>query len=277
MTLWTNNTQVIAREGMVAEEPNPSDVHSFYSQGQIRVGLLVELGSDEDEDETVRAVQALPVADPNGIVATALASAATATLYDESNFDGVNTTERIHPPQRLSITLNASADWPDAAMSVRYENPAGYELVEDLLIPAGGNVVLYTHGICSVPKSVWFPICGGVGGEALVGWEPTVYGVDRRGFPGIAIYDRMREPSATTTVTVDDEETISVLKRGKIWVTVEADVKRGFPVYVRMVEVATDLRGQFRGSPATNFCRLPNAYFITGADADGLAIVELGG
>jgi len=272
---WTDNTLNVSREGALAVAPYPAEIVSRKAEGAIRAGLLVERGTAYDQ---VKPIAALPAADPNAINATAMLSAVAAAHHGPATFDGVVGASRIHPPQRLSLTLNAHADWPDGMISVQGEGPGGEMLVEDVLIPAGGNIVLYTHGIFSLASDIWLPACGGVNGELLVGTEPTYYGVDPRGYPGIALYDRDGEPSATTTVTIDDEGDVSLLRKGWVWVIVEAAVVHGAPAYVRMVLAGSNVRGQWRGSPATGFCRVPGAQFITSqASVGGLATLEIGG
>lgn len=274
MPLWTDQTQFEAREGMLAERTNPMTIISKVAEGAIRAGLLIQRGT---AGQQVSAVPILPAADPVSIALTPLASAAAPVEYGQAAFDGVAHGPRlIGLAQRLRFTFNASADWLASVAQVRGEGPGGAEFVEDILIPAGGNAVVDTQGVFSLPLGISFPAQGGVAGTVTVGTAPTAYIPDPRHYLGIAVYDRMAYPSTVATVTVDDDQPVSVLTKGRIWVRTEDTVVAGAPAYVRFVVAGLNVRGQFRGSPAANFARYPGATFVT-PTTNGLAILDLGG
>jgi len=277
MTLFANAQMRQAREGMIAYSPERSVIRSFDAEDAIRVGLLVERGTLERQ---VRAVQALPGVVANSITATPLASNVAAQDLGPAALDGVlyGNGQLIGLAQRIRLTFNASGDWLASAISLRLEGPGGHEVTEDVFVPAGGDVVLDTHGAYSMLKGVAIPPQGGAGGTLTIGTAPTVYVPDPRHFIGVPVYNRTMYPSATATVSHDANQPVSVMVKGAVWVAVEAAVAAGDPAYVRFVTVGGNVRGQFRGTPAANFARLPGATFLSDqGTAGGLAIVEIGG
>lgn len=273
MPLWTDQTMTVAREGMIAEQTNPQVILSKIAEGDIRVGLLLETGTNANQ---ISPLAVLPAADAVSVVLTPIASAAAAQEVGPAAFDGVAYGDGlIGLAQRLRFTFNASADWVASVMQVRGEGAGGAEYVEDILIPAGGGAVVDTQGVFSLVQTIAIPAQGGVAGTLTVGTAPTAYVPDPRAYIGVGVYDRMAYPSATATVTVDDEQPVAVMTKGRIWVRTEDTVVAGAPAYVRMVTAGAAVRGQWRGSPAANFARYPGAHFVT-ATSGGLAVLELG-
>lgn len=281
MTLWTDNTFNAAYEGQIVDAESAKNCLSKVAEGDIRVGLLLEQGTSHNQ---VAPLSALPVLDDDSITATPLASSAAAdgVEYGFASFDGAVGSNPMGVCQRYTIELNAHADWVDSVGSCVFEDPMGAEVVEDFLIPAGGDVILTTQGIGRRFKLIHIPQQGGANGTVTVGTTPTEYGLNPDFFRGVGVYDRMARPSDTTTVTIDDESMLSVLPRGRVWIISETAVTAaqvalgGADAYVRVVLDGADVRGQFRSSPATNFAKLPNAKLLTVCDADGLTVLELG-
>lgn len=278
MTLWTDNTFGVAFEGQLVDT-TPRTILSRISEGQIRVGLLLEQGTSHNQ---IKPVSALPAADTDSITLTPISCAAGQTTYGFGSFDGVVGSNPMGVCQQYTIALNNHADWLDSIGQVVYEEPSGAEVPEDILIPALGNVVLTTDGLGRRFKSITIPAGGGANRTVTIGTTPVnAYGLNRDFFLGVGVYDRMALPSATATVTIDDERPCSVLTKGRAWVISETAVTAaqialgGAPAYVRMVTAGADVRGQFRSSPAANFCRLPGARLITVCGADGLTVLDL--
>lgn len=266
----------IARRGQLAQG-GARDIVSARASAALTYGNLVMRGTG---DRVVDPMSAIPVADVDAFIATPVATAATAQVFSGADFDGV-VGAGIVPgySQRASFTLNNHADWDDSIMKVVYENAHGVEVVEDVVIPNGGNTTVYTTGSVSVLKYIELPAQTGTNGTMTAGQEPTqpYLGLDPRVFVGVAVYDPAKESYAGATEVAANGE-VSVMRRGRIYVQVEAAVTDGMPAYVRVVESGADLRGQFRGTPATNFVRLPGAHFVTTQSAaDGMAVLQLGG
>lgn len=279
MTLWTDNTFNAAFEGQVYDAESAKNCISKIAEGAIRVGLLLEQGTLENQ---IKPLAALPVADDDSITATPLASAAVATEYTFASFDGVIGANPMGVCQRYTIELNAHANWIDSVGQAMFEEPSGAEVTEDFLIPAGGNIIITTQQVGRKFLGVAFPAQGGAAGTMTIGTTPTAYGLNPDFFRGVGVYDRMATPSDTVTVTVDDESLVSVLPKGRVWVISETAVTAaqvalgGADAYVRMVAAGGDVRGQFRSTPAANFAKLPGAKLLTACDADGVTVLELG-
>ena len=202
---------------------------------------------------------------------------AAAHTWELTDLDGVIGDGVITPCQRLAFVWNNHADWIAGFLRIVGEGPGGYQQQEDIPIPVGGNVTTYSRSTFRRVDKAHCDPAAGVNGLLDIGTDPTLVMLDSIGFPGFVCYDPAREQFAAATQVAANTQ-VSVLHRGRIWVTVEAAVTDGDPVFVRMVAAGADLRGQVRGTPAANFFPLANAHFATTqAVADGLAIVELGG
>ena len=210
MTLWTDNTFNTAYEGQVADAPSALNALSKVAEGDIRVGLLLEQGASQNQ---VKPLSALPALDADSITFTPLALTAAAQEFGFASFDGATGPNPMGVCQRYTLAINAHADWTDGLVQACYEEPSGAEVVEDLLVPAGGNIILATQGIGRRFKSIQTPVGAGTNRTITIGTTPTAYGLNPDFFRAIGIYDRMATPSDTTTVTVDDESPVAVLPR----------------------------------------------------------------
>ena len=261
----------VARKGQKADS-GFSDVLGYVAEGVMTFGLLCVRGTTEHQ---VAAMAALPSADTDSI-ATALASAATAQVFSLTDLDGVSGDDVIVPAQRLSFTLNSHADWLATTMLVVGRDAAGQQLVEGVSIPAGGNTTLYTTSPFAQVERIHLPVQGGTNGTMDVGTDPTYCAFGPLTHPGVVLFDPMKEAYAEATEVADASQ-VSVIRQGRVDVEVEAAVTPGMLAYVRAVLSGTDLRGQFRGTPAANFFPLLGAQFVTAADTDGVATLQLGG
>jgi len=282
MVLWTTtpNTPAIGIEGALASEPRW--VLSRLAEGAVRAGLAVEQGTAEDQ---FQALAALPAADVDAIILGPVNSAVAVQELAGATLDGAIGAGRIAPARSVTFVANAHANWGLAALGGTWITIVGLDanngmLSEQMFLPSGGGVTLETEHAFSMVLRVLVGANDGVGGTATVGLSnhQVALGVVSN---GIAVYDRAREPSDTVTVTYDDEDSFPVLKEGEAWVIVEAAVVPGDAVGVRTVLNGADVRGQFSKMPSeatatAEFAPLLGARFITAADADELAIVQIG-
>lgn len=277
---WTDTSAApdARKEGMLVTDPVL--IRSKIAEGAIRAGLLVSRGTSDNQ---VIPLAALPAADTDAI-ATALASAASAVIYSDTDLDGVLGTGPIFPARGLTMTLNSHADWDATTAYIRGLDADGNRVTEEYSIPDGGNATIDGNwGIAfSRALSVHIPAQSGTNGTADIGVVSDQSIELSAQDCGVAVYDRVREPSATTTVTFDDEETLSVLYHGDIAVITETAVVPGDKVGIRVVLDGTDVRGQFAKMPAEDpaalvFAPLLGATFESTTAADGVAIVRLRG
>lgn len=266
----------IAYEGM----PGTTREHvirGYKASGAMKAGTLCQLAS-EDQVKYPAAV----ADDPDSIVETEGASAATEQNLVAADFDGTIGSGRIVPAQRISITCNSHADWDATVNPVRGEDDQGRQIDDALEIADGGNGTFLTKKAFSRAEEIDILAQSGTNGTFTIGTvndDQMICG--RFDFPGIPVKDVAKQPTTETVitgVTADwpDKSMVPVMTKGDIWVKVEAAVAAGDPVYARMTESGTDIRGQFRGSPATGFAKVPGAKFLTTqSSADGLALLEL--
>lgn len=271
-TAYTTN-MAIARSGLLADSAG-AVILSRKAEAAMTFGLLAQQGT---ADTQVKPVAALIAADPDSITATPLASAATDQTITGASFDGLYGDDNIPVAQRLSFVLNNHGDWDLTTMMVAGWGPSDEEIFESIVIPNGGNTTLYSRQAFKRVREIFIPAQTGTNGTMYVGTDPTLVKLDNVTFPGIVLYDTISESYAATTEVAPYQQ-VSILHKGRVWVIVEAAVTDGMPCYVRMVEAGTDLRGQFRGTPAANFFPLPGAHFVTTqATVDGFAVLEIGG
>lgn len=250
---------------------------SKIAEGAVRAGLLVERGTSWNQ---VAPMSALPAADADAI-AVDVASSTSAQVISGSDLDGVIGAGVILPARDITFTFNSHSDWDATTMPVHFLDPEGKRKKEDVAIPDGGNATVYLGHACSQFLYAEMPAQTADNGVLDIGVASDgALSLSLKDY-GVAIYDRVREPSDTTTVTFDDEETLSVLKSGEIAVIVEAAVVAGDRVGVRVVESGADVRGQFSKMPSEDpasleFAPLEGAIYKTAASADGVAIVQLG-
>jgi hypothetical protein len=255
-------------------------IRSKIAEGTVRAGLLVSRGTSDNQ---VIPLAAIPAADDDAI-ATLLASAAAAVVYSDTDLDGATGTGPIFPARGVTLKLNSHADWDATVAYVRGLDANGNRVTEEFSIPDAGNATVDGNfGIAfSRVLSVHLPAQSGTNGTCDVGLVSDQSMELSAHDCGVAVYDRMREPSATATVTFDDEETLSVLYSGEIAVITETAVVPGDAVGIRMVESGTDVRGQFAKFPAEDpaslvFAPLLGATFESTTAIDGVAIVRLRG
>lgn len=94
---------------------------------------------------------------------------------------------------------------------------------------------------------------------------------------GVAIQDWLSESTPTGELPqYPVKSAVSVMRQGRVWVTVEEAVNADDDVYVRYATGTGTQKGAFRKSADTTTAAvLPGARYITSALANGLAQIEL--
>lgn len=227
------------------------------------------------------ATQAKPIAalaaDPDAIVASGLASAATPQTVDGAALNGVIGAGRAVPAQQVTATFSSHVDWDATTAVVTGEDADGNPQTDTIAIPNGGAATASTVKAFSRVTSILIPAQSGTGGTATIGYAPTAPELSRRDFPGIALYDVSREPYDSTTGTYASGDPCPVIEEGDVFVRSESAAAAGDPVYVRVVESGSDLRGQFSAVPGANFARLRGAQYVSNASALGIVVARIGG
>jgi len=99
-----------------------------------------------------------------------------------------------------------------------------------------------------------------------------------RNVAGVTVREEVLESSAAGVANTGYPQAspMSVLRQGRIWVTVEDAVVQGGQVFVRYLAASTFTVGSFRSDdPGSEAAALPSAVYDTAAAAGGLAIVAL--
>lgn len=96
-------------------------------------------------------------------------------------------------------------------------------------------------------------------------------------FLGIALRTQAMIPNADGSSSYKAKDAVSVLSQGRVYVKVEEAVAAGDSVFVRYASgVGGSVPGLFRNDADTSTAfELTRARFIAGADAGGLAVIEI--
>lgn len=272
------------RKGQIMRGPWPQEVISRLCEGDLAAGNLVKWGTDRERQALE--IPTLPVADVDAIATAAvIASAATVQSIGAATFDGVIGRDRITPCRTLTITFDASADWNTPSGECRVDfygvDALGAAVKDTISKPNGSGATAYNTEVAfSGCVQVDIEACNGAGGTATIGVGLDRVELSPADYPGIAIYEPIKEPN-TTAREYDDEEEVAILTRGRICSVPEHAVSVGDQVYVRVLAAGADLCGQLTGqdgadTPGT-YARLVGARWISVAAADGVAVVELAG
>jgi hypothetical protein len=91
------------------------------------------------------------------------------------------------------------------------------------------------------------------------------------------MYDAAREGflNANDDLAFRANTMIPVLHEGRIWVQVEQAVVKGEPVYVRYAAGGNGPGSYGNAAGSSERAALPNAKYLSSADADGLAIMSV--
>jgi hypothetical protein len=240
----------------------PYKERSYSAEGALKNGCLLVRGTNEDQ---ARHPPALPADDPDGIMET-VASAATDQTFAGSDFDGDIGEGRITPPRAVTLTFGGTvAHFGVIDVLVKGENANGDPLTAVVHFDGATGGTYATQAAFSRVESVFVPAGTDVSGTLTVGVSDDIVEYGVLDVVGICRYIPTKEPAETSGYDHDDEDRITSVHDGRICCNVEltADVNvvAGDPVYVRVVEVGSDIRGQLTGKQLTggNFARLLNA------------------
>ena len=274
----------VLREGQIVRGPWSNEIISRVAEGALAAGHLVKYGTDRETQ--CLELPTLPVADPNAIITSAvLGSDVAAQNIAAATFDGVINRDRIIPCRSVTFTFDASADWNTATGGCRL-TVYGYDStgsdVRDVLYKANGTgAVTITSDIAfATVTRVDVEACLGAAGTADMGVSNTVVSLSPKDYPGIALYESIKEPNTAAREFAQYDD-VAILEAGVVAVVVEHAVSVGDDVWVRVVAAGADITGQFTGQDGaddpTVYAHLPNAHYVTAALADAIAAVRLGG
>lgn len=226
-------------------------------------------------DMTARAIPAV-AADADAIM-PALATAAAPQVLD-TELNGVIGTGLISPARRIVIVRSAHADQDAVTATLVGYDENGALVSESIAFANGGGDTLTSVRYFSRVVSLTIPAQAGVGGTTEIGigvdfviGDSDVQGVSLRSQKALAT------PGQADNEVYEDEDTIPVLRRGRVWVSCETACTAGNRPFIRGIAAGAEVLGAFRGTNTdSGDCAVwESARFLTSLTAAGLALVEV--
>lgn len=242
-TTYTSEPAV-AFPGMPADSGFKDDISTIVEEtGGIEPGLVVVRGTGGDNTARLPPATA---ADLDSIK-TNIASTAGVQNFTVADFNGAIGDDRIYPPAKISLVLSSHADWNATNATIVYEDQDGVRQTETLAIPDNGNATVTTTGYASRVISLSIPAQAGAGGTATLGTSAsvTIGGADVLGV-SIRTHHARRDSGVADTEVYEDETTMPVRRKGRVWVTVENAFEAGDRVFVRTVAGVGEQLGALR-------------------------------
>lgn len=257
--------------GQIALPAEGFRVLSCLALGAMIAGAPVMRDLDNLSGSGVGAFDAPDAADADGIV-TSIATAASAVSHTTTALNGAVGQGEMYPPRNITITATSNADFDLTTWIVRGLDEEGRPQEEHFVMPNGGNTTLTGAKFFSFVTEVYVPAQSGTGGAYTVGTGSKLGPLDKH-LAGIALYDATKPPGAYA-----EDDTVSVLEEGAIYVQSETAVDPTKPVYVRLVISGDEVRGYFRATTdANDLAQIVRARWIektTGAGVAGLRLLS---
>lgn len=266
-----NQAPAVGYAGQIALPAEGFRVVSRLALGAIIAGAPVLRDVENLSEAGVQSWPEVDAADVDGIV-TSIATAATASSITSTGLNGAVGQDEMVPPRNITFTLTSHADFNLTTAYVRGLDEEGRPQEEAFVIPDAGNATLTGAKFFSKVTEVYVPAQGGTGGAYTVGFGSKLGPLDKH-LGGVALYDATKPPGAYAE---DDE--VSVLEEGAIYVQSETAVDPTKPVYVRLVISGDEVRGHFRATvDANDLAQIVRARWIektTGAGVAGLRLLS---
>jgi hypothetical protein len=257
--------------GQIALPAEGFRVVSRLALGAIIAGAPLLRDVDNGSESGVQSLLEVAAADADGIV-TSIATAATATSITTTGLNGAVGQGELVPARNITITATSNANFDLTTWFVRGLDENGLPQEEAFVMPDAGNVTLTGKKFFSKVTEVYVPAQSGTGGAYTVGFGSAVGPIDKH-FAGIALYDATKPPGAYA-----EDDSVSVLEEGAIYVQSETAVDPTKPVYVRLVISGNEVRGHFRATvDANDLAQIVRARWIektTGAGVAGLRLLS---
>lgn len=266
-----NQAPAVGLAGQIALPAEGFRVVSRLALGAIIAGAPVLRDVENLSEAGVQSWPEVDAADVDGIV-TSIATAATATSITSTGLNGVVGQDEMVPPRNITITATNNADFDLTTWYVRGRDENGLPQEEAFVMPNGGNTTLTGNKFFSKVTEVYVPAQSGTGGSYTVGFGSKLGPLDLH-LAGIALYDATKPPGAYA-----EDDSVSVLEEGAIYVQSETAVDPTKPVYVRLVISGDEVRGHFRATVDANdlaqIVRARWAEKTTGAGVAGLRLLS---
>jgi hypothetical protein len=288
MQTSVSTSKPYGRAGMKYDNSSFEKIISKICEGSVKAGLGVfrvpgygQVGTTMvDPGSVYQGPSPVAAADVDAIIASG-ASAATEQTISGTGLTGVVGDDVMYPARTLTLVLSNHTDWDATTAVWTGKNEYGQSVTENVAIPNGGNGTVTTTGRFSQVTSLYIPAQTGAGGTFTAGVSILDGTVNLADFVGVALLDLSMVPnvvpSQDQTAEYHDADTVSVMRKGAIWVETEDACSEGGDVYVRVGTGAGGSQlGAFRSDADT-----ASAVQITGArwgkdsSASGLNVLEL--
>lgn len=264
---------VTGRAGQLADNAEDKLIEAAHASGTPRVGNAVLLTGPKagDLDKAQAAVLSALTVSATAILAST-AAAVTAETINGASTPALNTA-RLSPARRITAVLNSHANWDATRMRVYGEDWQGNPIREELLIPDAGAATLTTQQFFSRVTSVEVDAQSGAAATFTMGYtaDEGIYHPDAI---GVLVRNTVSEPLDANDA-VADKDRVDVLRRGHIFVTVEAAVTaRGTPAYLRTATSGGNVIGQWSSTGGAGFTPQPWASFDKTSDSSLMAVLN---
>lgn len=264
----------VARAGMPADGITP-DVITRIAEVALRPGTLGLIGSVAAKaGQGVKAPVAAAAAAVSAFK-TNIGSTAGIQTFTGTDFQGAIGTSRLVPARNVVLVLSNHADWDATTAVLTAEDEYGREITENFVIPNGGNVTLTGTKVISKIISFVIPAQTSTGGTATLGTGTLLGPLTSRDVLGILRYLAARMPTDTATEYAAND-TLAVIKDGRVWVDVEEAVLDGEQVYTRFVISGDEVVGGFRND-RDGTAAAPDAVPVIGMRFFGNSITDADG
>lgn len=201
-------------------------------------------------------------------IITSITSSASVQNFSGAALNGAVGGAEMQPARKVTLILSSSTDWDATNATLVGVNHLGQTVTETLAIPNNGNATVTSTNFYRSVTSLSIPAQTAGGGTATVGVS-AITALTAADFLGVAMRQPIKSSIATgsiygglpgitsTTVTADyvDGESVSVLRRGDLWVYTEEALSEGDDVYVRIASGAGgSVLGAFRNDADSASC-----------------------
>lgn len=278
----------IGREGQLADSRDFAMNISKLAVGAIKAGkgVFKALGfgsagpANRDPGSVIQNPSPPLAVNTTALLATGGVSSASIQVYSGAAFNGAFGQQDLQPARQATVIFSNNANWSATNASLVYVNERGLTVTEVIAIPASGNVTRTTTGLVKRLVSLTIPVQGGAAGTFTIG---TVVVTDPvlADFEGLAIYDAACAtvifPNQNGVAEYRDQDTVSVMRKGAMYVISEELVVAGDPVFVRVVAGAggTQVGALRKSADTASAVQIVGARFARDAAAGAITIVEL--
>lgn len=242
----TEVTQTAARAtpGKLATSAPHSIISTIVEEtGEIEPGMPVVRGVGGDR--TARRPPAM-VADVDAFK-TNIASTAGIQTFTAVDLDGVIGAAALPLAAKVVLVLNANAAWNATTAVLSGLDKDGIPISENLSIPADTGGTLTSVNYYSKVTGLVIPAQTGAGGTATLGYAAD-FTFDGGAFLGLALHQHKTrfDGAYTNCENYTDEEQMSVLESGPIFVRVENAGTAGDILHVRLIAAGAEKIGAYR-------------------------------